>query len=149
MSRLKKRFIVQGIGLAILLLTSCFFAPPIDISGVWSGWITWTDGPAAGFTSPITLDLVHEDRTLSGTITLIGPGSQPFDLPITQGTASRSSLFITASGVNDNITPPVSVSITLEGEYDATEMSGTGSQTVDGNTYRFTFAASLPTPSSE
>jgi len=149
MSRFQKRIIVQGLGLAVLFLSSCFFPPQIDISGRWDGWITWTDGPAAGFTSPIILTLAHNDRTLSGTITLIGPGSQPFDLPITQGSADRGSLFLTASGKNNNISPPVSVSITLDGDYDATGMSGTGSQTIDGNTYHFTWDARLTAPPAE
>jgi len=148
-SRFQKRMIVQLIGFAVLFLSSCLFSPPIDISGRWDGWITWTDGPAAGFTSPITLALLHENRAVSGTITLIGPGSQPFDLPITQGSASGSTLFLTASGTNENIVPPVSVSITLDGDYDATGMSGTGSQTIDGNTYHFTWEATLSAPPEE
>jgi len=149
LSQFQKRMIVQGIAIATLSLSSCLLAPRIDISGRWDGWITWTDGPAAGLTSPIGLTLVHEDRSLSGTITLVGPGSQPFDLSITAGTARGSSLFIAALGTNYNIDPPVNVSIELDGDYDATEMSGTGSQTISGNLYHFTWEATLSTPPPE
>ena len=69
----------------------------------------------------------------------MGPGSQPFDLAISSGRTSARSVRIEASGVIDVITPPRNVSISLDGDFDEDRMSGAGFQTVDGNTYQFTW----------
>ena len=91
MSKLQKAVIVRVLLLAVFWLSGCsFFSSPLNISGLWIGTIQWTTGPV-GIQSPITLDLVHEDRELSGTATLMGPGSAPFDLDITDGRARTVS----------------------------------------------------------
>jgi hypothetical protein len=69
----------------------------------------------------------------------MGPGSQPFDLTISSGRTHARSIRIEAAGVIDVITPPLNVRISLDGDFDEDEMSGTGSQTFDGNTYQFTW----------
>lgn len=146
MSRRRKAIIARLLLLATFWLSGCtFFSSPIDISGLWTGTIQWTDGPGAGFTSPITLDLVHEDRDLSGTVTLVGPGSTSFDLEIEDGYARISSLSLDASGVLESTTTQ-SVTISLDGDFLETQMSGTGTQTIDGTTYQLTWEAVLIAP---
>ena len=146
MSKLQKAIIARVLLLAVLWLSGCtFFSSPIHISGLWIGNIEWTDGPGAGFTSPITLDLVHEDRDLSGTVTLVGPGSVPFNLDITSGRARTVSMSLEGSGTLPT-NPPQDVTIDLDGDFHETQMSGTGTQTVNGATYHLTWEAVLVTP---
>lgn len=146
MSKLRKAIIARVLFLAVFWLSGCsFFSSPIDISGLWIGNIEWTDGPGAGFTSPITLDLVHEDRDLSGTATLVGPGSASFNLDISDGYARTVSMSLEASGTLPT-DPPQNVAIELDGNFHETQMSGTGTQTVNGTTYHLTWEAVLIAP---
>jgi hypothetical protein len=124
---------------AVIVLSGCLSIVRIDLTGTWAGSLLWTDGPSAGFTSPISLDLVHENRDVSGTVTLTGPGSQPFDLPITDGRTSARSVRLDASGTLDVVSPPVDVEIELSGSFESASMSGSGTQTIDGNEYGFTW----------
>lgn len=146
MSKLQKAVIARVLLLAAFWLSGCtFLSSPIDISGLWEGQIQWTTGPATGFVSPISLDLVHDGRDLSGTITLAGPAASSFVLTITTGRARTVSMSLEASGVLE-ITPPQNVTIELEGDFLETRMSGTGSQTVNGTTYELTWEATLIVP---
>lgn len=146
MSKLQKALVARFLLLAAFWLSGCsFLSSPIDISGLWVGSIQWTDGPGAGFTSPITLDLVHEDRDLSGTVTLVGPGSTSYDLEITDGKARTVSMSLEASGQLQTTTVQ-EVTIELDGDFLETRMSGTGEQTINGNTYRLTWEAVLVAP---
>jgi len=143
MSKLQKALLARLLLFAAIWLSGCsFFSPPIDISGVWEGEIEWT---AYGIRSPITLDLVHEDRDLSGTVTLVGPGSTPFELEIDDGHARISSLSLEASGVFQAGTTQ-NVTIELEGSFLESQMSGTGRQVVNGTVYELTWEAVLVTP---
>lgn len=145
MSKLQKAIIVRLLLFAAFWLGGCsFFSSPIDISGLWIGHIEWTTGPV-GIQSPITLDLVHEDRDLSGTVTLMGPGSAPFDLDITDGRARTVSMSLEASGTLAT-NPPQNVTIELDGDFLETQMSGTGVQTVNGTTYHLIWEAVLVAP---
>jgi hypothetical protein len=145
-SKLLKTIIARVLLLAAFWLSGCsFFSSPINISGLWVGNIQWTDGPGAGFTSPITLDLVHEDRDLSGAVTLAGPGSMSFDLNITDGRARTVSMSLEASGTLPT-NPPQNVTIELDGDFLETQMSGTGTQTVNGTTYHLTWEVVLVAP---
>ena len=130
---------------ASLSLAGCFGFTPVNVAGTWSGLLTWTSGPATGFTSPITLSLVQEEKQtqITGEIGLMGPGSKPFSIPITDGTAGDGTFTIHAAGVMDVITPHANVQIDLEGERDGTKLSGTGTQTNDGVPYTFTWSATL------
>lgn len=141
MTRLQKALAVRIAFLVVFLLSGCSAITPIDLTGGWSAQLLWTSGPANGFVSPFTMDLVLESRTLSGSLRLPGPGAQTFELPIGTGQAKGSTMTLTASGTNPLVTPSPTVSITLDGDYTADAMSGTGSQTVDGNTYTFTWEA--------
>ena len=146
MSKLQKAIIARGLLLAVFWLSGCsFLSSPINISGLWIGNIQWTDGPGAGFTSPITLDLVHADRDLSGTATLVGPASLSYTLTISQGHARTVSMSLDASGVLPT-NPPQNVTISLDGDFHETQMSGTGTQTVNGTTYHLTWEAVLIAP---
>jgi hypothetical protein len=145
-SKLRKTIIARVLLLAAFWLSGCsFFSSPIDVSGLWVGNILWTDGPGAGFTSPITLDLVHEDRDLSGTVTLVGPGSASFNLDISDGRARTISMSLEASGTLPT-NPPQNVTIELGGDFLETQMSGTGAQTINGTTYHLTWEAVLVAP---
>jgi len=145
-TKLQKAVVARLLLLAAFWLSGCsFFSAPIDISGFWQGQIQWTTGPATGFVSPISLDLVHDGRELSGTITLAGPSATSFDLTITEGRARTVSMSLEASGVLA-ITPPQTVTLELEGDFLETRMSGTGSQTINGTTYELTWEATLVAP---
>ena len=146
MSKLKKAIIARLMILAVFWLSGCsFFSSPINISGLWEGQLQWTDGPGAGFTSPITLDFVHDGRDLSGTITLVGPGSISFDLDITRGTTRTHTMSLDASGVLPT-NPAQNVSLELEGDFDETQISGTGTQRVNETSYNLTWEAVLIAP---
>jgi hypothetical protein len=138
-TRLQKAIVVRILLVATVALTGCVAAVRIDLTGTWAGSLEWTDGPSAGFTSSISLDIAHENRDVSGTVTLMGPGSQPFDLTISPGRTNAREVHLNASGTIDSITPPVAVSISLDGDFDASNISGTGSQTFGGSTYHFTW----------
>jgi hypothetical protein len=145
-SRLQKAIIARILLLAAFWLSGCsFVSSPINISGMWVGDLQWTDGPAETFIYPFTLDLVHEDRDLSGTATIDGPGSVPFALDIRDGYARTHTMSLEASGVFPG-SPPQSVTFELEGDFHETQMSGTGSQTINGTTYHFTWEAVLVVP---
>ena len=139
MSRLQKILLTRVALVVAVLLGGCMSFVNVDVTGEWAGTLTWIDGPSSGFTSPISLALVHENRDVSGTVTLMGPGSQPFELAITDGRTNALSIRLRASGTLTAFTPAISVSITLDGDFDNQNMSGTGSQTVDGSTYEFTW----------
>ena len=139
MTHLQKVILARVVLFAALTLGGCAFLVSVDVTGEWAGTLLWIDGPSSGFTSSISLTLTHENRNVSGTVTLMGPGSQPFDLAISSGRTSARSVRIEASGVADVLTPPRNVSISLDGDFDEDQMSGAGLQTIDGNTYQFTW----------
>ena len=139
MSRLQKIVLTRVALIAACLLGGCMSFVNVDITGEWQGTLTWIDGPSATFISPISLALVHENRDVSGTVTLMGPGSQPFALTITDGRTNARSIHLQASGTLTLATRDLSVSISLDGDFDGTNMSGAGSQTFDGSSYQFTW----------
>jgi len=139
----RKSIVVRLLLAGIVALTGCGPASRIDLTGTWTGQLTWTSGPATGFTSPITLSLVHEDDRITGTVTLTGPASQTFDIEIASGRARSRTIEIHATGMNPLVTPPVAVSLDLDGDYSEAEMSGTGSQTIGGTIYQLTWEAVL------
>ena len=148
MKRIHKMIIVRVALFASLLLAGCvsITLTPIDLTGTWTGTLTWVGGPASGLTYPLTLAVVDAEGVLSGTATLMGPGSQPFDLTITDGEAKGRSLTVVASGTLTLITPPIAVSVHLDGDFEEMLMSGTGTQTADGQTYEFTWQLQRITP---
>ncbi|MFC2077938.1 hypothetical protein ACFLTM_03940 [Candidatus Bipolaricaulota bacterium] len=139
MTRLQKAIVVRVLLFAAVLLSGCIAAVRIDLTGTWAGSLLWTSGPSAAFSSPISLDIVHENRNISGTVTLAGPASQTFDLTISAGRTTARSIRLDASGTVDFVSPPIIVAVSLDGDFDESNMSGTGSQTSDGNTYEFTW----------
>ena len=141
MTKLQKAIVVRVVLFAAVTLTGCLSVVRIDLTGVWTGSFVWTNGPSPGIESPISLDLVHEGRDVSGTVILMGPGSQPFELTIGSGRTSIRSILIEASGTLSLPAAGTSIVVALEldGDFDTTTMSGTGTQTFDGNTYSFTW----------
>lgn len=145
MSRWHKAAVVRILMFACMFLSGCFFAAPINITGTWVGTMQWTSGSLAGFSSPIVLDLVHEDGGLSGSITLISHSNFTFDLPLVQGRARRGELSLVARGQNTQVQPEPTVEFSIDGTYDQTSMSGTGTQSIDDRTYTFDWQATLTT----
>jgi hypothetical protein len=139
MSHTRKLVAVRLALFAAVLLSACSAIVRIDVTGEWSGTLLWTTGPQASFTSPISLSLVHEGRYVTGTVTLMGPGSQPFALTITDGLAEGHSIEILATGTLELPTSSLQVTILLEGDFDEHNMSGTGSQSFEGSSYEFTW----------
>ena len=149
MKRITRVLIVRLVMLAALMLPGCITAVRIDISGLWTGEMIWTDGPATGFATPLSLDVVQEGGQVGGVVILSGPGAQSFNADIFNGRVSGHSVEIDASGVNDLIDPPVNVSVSLDGEATETVISGTGSQTMGSETYHFTWSVQFVAPPPE
>ena len=145
MRRWRSLIVVTAMLVSILGLSACFGPGIIYVAGTWSGSITWTSGPADGFTSPITLTFVQQEKEtqITGDIGLMGPGSQPFSISITSGTAGNGTFTVHASGVMDVITPSVNVQMDLTGQRDGDVLSGTGTQTNDGEPYTFNWSVTL------
>jgi len=146
MSRRSRVTLVGAVFFATMAFAGCMGLVQIDVSGVWQGQLLWTGGPASGFTSPISLDLLQDDRQVYGTITLLGPGSLPFPIEISHGQTTGTSVHIEASGINDIVAPPVTVAISLDGTAADGTLSGTGEQTIGSNTYPFSWTADLVAP---
>ena len=145
MNRWLKGFVTRILMLACLLLWGCFLTAPVNITGTWTGEMTWTSGPATGFVYPIVLTLVHEDRTVTGTVTLPSPGGLSFDLPIVQGSARSINLSVVATGTNPWVTPVPIVEFRIDGQYEQSVMSGNGTQAIDSSVYGFDWQAVLIT----
>jgi len=146
MSMRWKAMIARFVLFGIVWLVGCTFSLPIDISGQWTGTLEYTSGPAAGFVYPLSLNLVYNNRDLTGTVTLVSHGAFTFELPINSGRATNPDIRLDAFGTNPHAVPAPTVSVTLEGRYDAESMSGEGSQTVDGVTYELTWQATFVPP---
>ena len=129
--------------LVAFVLSGCMFTAMIDVTGNWVGTLQYTTGPGIGFVYPITLDLIYDNRNVSGTVTLVSHGTYTFDLSINSGQAKNSAIHIDAFGTNPHVDPSPTVSITLDGQFDAAAMSGDGTHVVDGVTYEFTWEASF------
>jgi len=145
MSRLLKVIVARILIVLCLFLWGCFLSPPINITGTWIGSMDWTSGPATGFVQFITLVLVHEDRELTGAVTLPSHSSLSFEIPIVQGSARTVNMSLIARGTNPWITPEPTVEFAIEGSYEQTIMSGDGTQSIDGATYTFDWQAVLTT----
>jgi len=133
--------------LGVLVLAGCLpVASPAEVAGGWTGTLTWTGAPVPGMTMPLTLDLTQANRTISGEVGLMGPGSTPFSLSITAGSVDGKTVSIAASGTLQAGSGSVQVSITLSGECNGTHLTGTGTQTNGGVSYAFTWEADLTAP---
>jgi hypothetical protein len=108
--------------------------------------MTWTSGPLKDFTQPFSLDLVQDEKDITGTVTLVSHSTNTYTIDVTFGRASGSSVEFTASGVNDQISPEIPVTFDFDGDAGDTEMSGTGTANIAGAAYNFTWTATLVTP---
>ena len=145
MKLVQKAIIARVLLFAAFWLSGCsFFSSPINISGQWSGHIEWTTG-FPGIQTTLYLDLVHDDRDLSGSVWLGGPGGTSFELVISDGYARTHTMSLEASGTLA-ITPPQNVTLELDGDFHETQMSGTGTHTVNGTTYELIWEAVLVAP---
>jgi len=133
-------FLLFGV---LVFAVACALFPTIDVTGTWTGLLTWAEGdPLAGFTSPITLILVQEGKTITGEVQLAS-GSTYFTLTITSGKAQGQSFTISASGQYEGVVPPAAVTLSLQGTGNEEQLSGTGTQTIDGVPHNFTWQVSL------
>ena len=145
MNRWLKVLVTRILMVLCLFLWGCFLSTPINITGTWTGTMEWTSGPATGFVFPLTLTLVHEDREVTGTVTLPSPGGTSFDLPIVQGSARSVNISLIARGANTNVPNDPIVEFQVDGQYEQTAMSGNGTQSIDGSVYSFNWQAVLMT----
>lgn len=149
MSRSFKHLLIGAGLLAALLAGGCASLVTVDVTGGWVGTMTWTTGPLTGATQPVSFDLVQEGKDISGSIVLVGRSTDTYTINITFGRATGRSVEFTASGVNDVVTPSVSVTFDFDGEADDTTMDGTGTAVISGTAYEFTWTATLVTPPPE
>ena len=145
MSRWHKVLITRVLVFLCLFLWGCFFSAPVNITGTWIGTMEWTSGPATSFVYPIVLNLVHEDRELTGTVTLLSHATLSFELPLVQGSARSVNMSLVARGTNPWITPEPTIEFEIEGRFDQTAISGEGTQSIDGTIYEFEWQAALVT----
>ena len=144
MRRFKLVMAASWVAIATITLGGCLQIIPIDVSGTWTGLITWAEGDRyAGMTTPISLFLVQDKKTVTGEVELMGPGSTPFTLLINSGYIRGNPISITATGTLTAISPPANVMITLSGDYDEPQLSGTGTQTTDGDPHDFYWQVQL------
>lgn len=83
--------------LVVSALAACHSptAPPIDLTGHWSGSTFVPDGSGGTFTLALDLSLVESNRTLTGTGTLTASGVTPFAVTVTQGTHLKGGFSMT------------------------------------------------------
>ena len=141
-----KRAAVRIVLFVSVWLAGCMFSIPIDVTGQWIGTLQYTTGPASGFVYPLVMAFVHTGHDLTGKITLLSHSTLTFDLQLTSARAKTPNIRLEASGTNPHIEPPPTISVIMEGTYDAQSMSGEGTQTIDGATYKFTWEASFVEP---
>ena len=66
MSKRVRGIIIGMVFIAVFAIAGCIGVDPIDVSGGWTGFMTWAEGdPNAGFTAPIALALVQEGQTVT------------------------------------------------------------------------------------
>jgi len=145
MNRWLKGIVARILMLCCLFLWGCFGAPPINITGTWVGTMEWTSGPLMGFSQPIAFVLVHEDRDVTGTVTLPSPGGTTFNIPVIQGSARSSGISLVARGTNQLVPGNPVVEFQISGDFEQTVMSGSGTQQVDSSIYAFDWQAALTT----
>ncbi len=150
MAKMVRGIVIGMLFIVVFAIAGCIEVDPIDVSGGWTGFMTWAEGdPNAGFTTPITLALVQEGQAVSGTVGLMGPGSNPFSLSITSGRVRGHSVSIDAAGTLDLIVQPANITISLTSDSDGEMMSGSGTQTIDGVPHSFTWEAMLTSSPTE
>ncbi len=130
-------------------VASCTPVASINVSGGWSGTISWTTGPMASLQSNFSLDLFDDEGDIAGSVTLPAGGSNTFEIPVTQGEVYADTIVLDAAGANPLTTPPTPVRFTFDGQVGGTSMSGVGTQFVNGSAYTFTWRATLVAPPAE
>ena len=147
MAKRVRGIVVGMVFIVVFAIAGCIGVDPIDVSGGWTGFMTWAEGdPNAGFTTPIRLELAQEGQTVGGEVGLMGPGSNPFALSITSGSVRGHSVSIEAVGTLDLIPQPASITISLTGDSDGEMVSGSGTQMINGVPHPFTWEAMLTSP---
>jgi len=133
---------ITALALVMLLLVGCAQQiTGVNFSGIWEGTVTFTqDDKWAGIAYTLTMVLQQEGTSLTGEVGFKTPLTS-FSIPIERGNATGRSLSLTARGVVSGIGSPVSVIITLNGEYNGQLLRGTGTYTVHGETHTFTWTA--------
>ncbi|HOD73583.1 MAG TPA: hypothetical protein PKM13_03465, partial [Candidatus Bipolaricaulis anaerobius] len=104
----------------------------INFTGIWEGIGAFVPGDEwAGLALTLTMVLSQTGASLTGEV---GFGNQliSFLVPIESGRAVGRSIDLTARGVVSVIGNPVSVTITLAGEYPDPLMRGAGTYTIHG-----------------
>lgn len=138
---------LASVGCVVLAaVVSCAPAARVNVSGGWSGTITWTSGPMASLKSSFSMDLFDDEGDVTGSAVFPAGAMQTFQIPVTRGEVHADTIVFEAAGQNDITTPPTPVRFTFDGEVTATTMSGVGTQFVNGASYTFTWQAVLVAP---
>lgn len=138
---------LASLGCVVLVAAvSCTPAASVNVTGGWSGTITWTSGPMASLTSAFSVDFFDDEGDLTGSATFPAGSMLTFEIPLTRGDVHADTIVFEAAGQNDITTPPTPVRFTFDGEVTATTMSGVGTQFVNGTSYTFTWQAVLVAP---
>ncbi|MBE0635037.1 hypothetical protein IH601_03475 [Candidatus Bipolaricaulota bacterium] len=145
MSTWQKALVARVLLVSCLFFWGCFFSAPINITGTWTGTMEWTSGPAAGFVYSFSMSLLHEDKEVTGTVTLPSHAGSTFEIPIIQGGARSVNMSLIARGPNPLVPSQPTVEFDIDGQFDQTTMSGEGTQSIDGTAYAFEWEAILVT----
>ncbi len=125
---------------------SCAPVPSVNVTGGWSGTMTYTSGPMMSLNSAFSMDLFDDKGDLAGSAEFPSGAIGSFDLPVTRGEVHADTIVLEFAGQNDVVIPSVPVRFTFDGEATATTMSGVGTQFVNGTSYTFTWRATLVAP---
>jgi hypothetical protein len=146
-TRVDLLFRLASVGCVLLAgVISCAPAARIDVSGGWSGTMTYTSGPMTSLNSAFTMDLFDDKGTLAGSAEFPSGWMGSFEIPLTHGEVHADTIVLEFAGQNDVVVPSVPVRFTFDGQVTATSMSGVGMWFVNGTSYTFTWRATLTAP---
>jgi hypothetical protein len=141
MTRQSKARIVRLSLCLCALLYGCLGAPSVNLSGTWTGSMTYTTGPAAGFAFPLTLQLTQDPGGIEGTITLRSHADHTYDLSIAHSRSRAQTVLLVARGNNPWVPGEPAIELTLDAEHDRGHLVGVGTQRIDQAIYAFTWEA--------
>jgi len=145
------RSALLGAAVLVCLLTVGGCVPleqDVDATGTWTGTRVWQEGSLEGISTPLTLVLTQEGRTVSGEVRVMA-GQQAIPLPVIRGSVRGRGVLIEASGTPEIGGVPVAITFSLQGDVNGNVMTGSGSETVAGGQNPFVFEVERPAPPPE
>ncbi len=138
---------LASVGCVLLAgIISCAPVARIDVSGGWSGTMTYTSGPMTSLNSAFSMDLFDDEGSLAGSAEFPSGHIGSFEIPVTHGEVHADTIVLEFAGQNDVVVPSIPVRFTFDGQVTATSMSGVGMWFVNGTSYTFTWRATLTAP---